>query len=284
MSSRSAGCAPRRPTSARTPSASTISRWSFSSAARWPTTSPTSCSIRSCQQAAEDRRPRLARPARTGAGRRPGQRRARAAGRLLPRLDGHAAAPGHGLRPALRIRHLPADHRGRLAARTAGQLAAAARSVGGRPPAGDGGGPARTARSRCAAARFARSSASRRSLLGIPFDRPVVGYGGKTINTLRLWAAAAPDVLRLPGIQQRRLRRRAGRDAHGRIRSPACSIPTIPPAWGRDCASCRSISSSPARWPTSCAASARHNADWSALPDKVAIQLNDTHPPWPCPS
>ena len=31
------------------------------------------------------------------------------------------------------------------------------------------------------------------SLLGIPYDRPVVGYGGKTINTLRLWAAAAPD-------------------------------------------------------------------------------------------
>ena len=27
------------------------------------------------------------------------------------------------------------------------------------------------------------------SLLGLPFDRPVVGYGGKTINTLRLWAA-----------------------------------------------------------------------------------------------
>ncbi len=31
------------------------------------------------------------------------------------------------------------------------------------------------------------------TLYGIPFDRPVVGYGGKTINTLRLWAAAAPD-------------------------------------------------------------------------------------------
>src|ERR1700730_3314763 len=27
------------------------------------------------------------------------------------------------------------------------------------------------------------------TLIGIPFDRPVVGYGGKTINTLRLWAA-----------------------------------------------------------------------------------------------
>ena len=31
------------------------------------------------------------------------------------------------------------------------------------------------------------------SLYGIPFDRPVVGYGGKNINTLRLWAASAPD-------------------------------------------------------------------------------------------
>src|SRR3982074_837559 len=31
------------------------------------------------------------------------------------------------------------------------------------------------------------------TLVGIPFDRPVVGYGGKTINTLRLWAAAASD-------------------------------------------------------------------------------------------
>ena len=30
------------------------------------------------------------------------------------------------------------------------------------------------------------------TLFGIPFDRPVVGYGGRTINTLRLWAAAAP--------------------------------------------------------------------------------------------
>src|SRR5438132_2205448 len=29
------------------------------------------------------------------------------------------------------------------------------------------------------------------TLLGIPYDRPVVGYGGKTINTLRLWAASA---------------------------------------------------------------------------------------------
>src|ERR1700683_5562962 len=31
------------------------------------------------------------------------------------------------------------------------------------------------------------------NLSGMPFDRPVVGYGGKTINTLRLWSATASD-------------------------------------------------------------------------------------------
>jgi glycogen phosphorylase len=31
------------------------------------------------------------------------------------------------------------------------------------------------------------------TLIGLPFDRPVVGHGGKTINTLRLWAASASD-------------------------------------------------------------------------------------------
>src|SRR5438034_2878763 len=31
------------------------------------------------------------------------------------------------------------------------------------------------------------------TLLGIPYDRPIVGYGGKTINSLRLWAASSPQ-------------------------------------------------------------------------------------------
>ncbi len=31
------------------------------------------------------------------------------------------------------------------------------------------------------------------TLIGVPFDRPVIAYGGKTINTLRLWGAATRD-------------------------------------------------------------------------------------------
>ncbi len=39
-----------------------------------------------------------------------------------------------------------------------------------------------------------RAIAGRDSVLyGMPYDRPVVGYGGKNINTLRLWAASASD-------------------------------------------------------------------------------------------
>ena len=31
------------------------------------------------------------------------------------------------------------------------------------------------------------------TLVGVPYDRPVVGYGGKTVNTLRLWSATASE-------------------------------------------------------------------------------------------
>ena len=81
--------------------------------------------------------------ARGGARRRPGQRRARPPRGVLPRFDGDDAAPGHGLRAALRVRHLQADHPGRLAAGAAGQLAAPARPVGGRPAAREGRDQAR---------------------------------------------------------------------------------------------------------------------------------------------
>lgn len=33
----------------------------------------------------------------------------------------------------------------------------------------------------------------RSHLLRVPYDRPVVGYGGATINTLRLWTATSPE-------------------------------------------------------------------------------------------
>src|SRR5438093_7822345 len=37
-------------------------------------------------------------------------------------------------------------------------------------------------------------------LLGVPYDRPVVGYGGRTVNTLRLWGAGSPAFFHFGGF------------------------------------------------------------------------------------
>ena len=115
------------------------------------------------------------------------------------------------------------------------------------------------------------------SLIGLPFDRPVVGYGGKTINTLRLWAAAAPESFDFQvfsgGEFVSALAERLAAESLTRVLYPddstsrgqalrfvqeyflvACSLADLVRRFRRT------------------------NADWNALPGKVAIQLNDTHP------
>ena len=115
------------------------------------------------------------------------------------------------------------------------------------------------------------------TLIGIPCDRPVVGYGGKTINTLRLWAAAAPDYFDFQAFSHgdfvAALAETLEAESLTRVLYPddsttqgqglrfvqeyflvACSLADLVRRFRRA------------------------NADWSALPEKVAIQLNDTHP------
>src|SRR3989442_1356102 len=115
------------------------------------------------------------------------------------------------------------------------------------------------------------------TLIGMPFDRPVVGYGGKTINTLRLWAAAAHDYFDFQEFSHGdfvgALAETLGAESLTRVLYPddsttqgqglrfvqeyflvACSLADLVRRFRRS------------------------NDDWSALPDHVAIQLNDTHP------
>ncbi|WP_447965322.1 glycogen/starch/alpha-glucan phosphorylase [Nitrospira sp. Ecomares 2.1] len=115
------------------------------------------------------------------------------------------------------------------------------------------------------------------SIIGIPFDRPVIGYGGKTINTLRLWAATVPDyfdfqrfssgdfVAALAGTLAAESLTRVLYPDDSTIRGQglrflqeyflvACSLGDLVRRFRRG------------------------NTDWNALPEKVAIQLNDTHP------
>ena len=115
------------------------------------------------------------------------------------------------------------------------------------------------------------------TLIGIPFDRPVVGYGGKTINTLRLWAAAAPDFFDFQAFGHGQfvsaVAETLAAESLTRVLYPndstthgqglrflqeyflaACSLADLVRRF---------------RWT---------NSDWEALPEKVAVQLNDTHP------
>jgi len=115
------------------------------------------------------------------------------------------------------------------------------------------------------------------SLIGIPFDRPVVGYGGKTINTLRLWAAAAPDSFDFQEFSSgdfvAAMAESLSAESLTRVLYPddstsmgqalrfvqeyflvACSLADIVRRFRRS------------------------NADWRDFPEKAAIQMNDTHP------
>ena len=115
------------------------------------------------------------------------------------------------------------------------------------------------------------------SLIGIPFDRPVVGYGGRTINTLRLWAAAAPDYFNFQEF--------SGGDFVGALAETLEAESLTRVLYPDDSTSLgQGLRFVQEYFLVACSLAdlvrrfQRSNPDWSTLPEKVAIQLNDTHP------
>jgi starch phosphorylase len=115
------------------------------------------------------------------------------------------------------------------------------------------------------------------TMVGVPYDRPVVGYGGSTVNTLRLWGADSPDAFDFGEFSDG--------DFFGAVSDRVIAesltrvlYPNDSREGGRslrfmqECfLVCCSIADILDRF-------RQRGNDWSALPDKVAIQLNDTHP------
>ena len=116
-----------------------------------------------------------------------------------------------------------------------------------------------------------------RKLIGIPYDIPIPGYGTETVNFLRLWESKAPeefdfDAFNRGGyeqaVQQKNMAETVSKvlypndhtEAGKELRLiqqyffVACSLRDIIRRFEKD------------------------NTDWETFPDKVAIQLNDTHP------
>jgi starch phosphorylase len=115
------------------------------------------------------------------------------------------------------------------------------------------------------------------TLIGVPYDRPVIGYGGKTVNTLRLWAATTPDYF---DFQQF-----SSGDFVGAL-AEALTAETVTRVLYPDdsTAAGKGLRFIQQYFLVACTltdAIRRFRAagnDWAALPDKVAMQLNDTHP------
>ena len=115
------------------------------------------------------------------------------------------------------------------------------------------------------------------TLLGIPFDRPVIGYGASTINTLRLWSANAPDRFDFQEFSHG--------DFFGAVTGAVAAesitrvlYPDDSTVYGQELRflqeyflSACSVRDLVRRFRVT-------NSDWDLFPEKAAIQLNDTHP------
>src|ERR1700756_61177 len=115
------------------------------------------------------------------------------------------------------------------------------------------------------------------TLIGIPFDRPVVGYGGKTINTLRLWSAASPDYFDFQEF--------SSGDFVGALSGTLAAESLTRVLYPDDSTTAgQRLRFFQEYFLVACSLAdlvrrfQRHNTDWNNFPEKVTIQLNDTHP------
>ncbi|HTC55915.1 MAG TPA: glycogen/starch/alpha-glucan phosphorylase [Candidatus Sulfotelmatobacter sp.] len=115
------------------------------------------------------------------------------------------------------------------------------------------------------------------SLIGIPYDRPVVGYGGKTINTLRLWAAAAPDFFDFQEFGTGDFVGAVGETLEAESLTRVL-YPDDSTTHGQQLRFMQEYFLVACSLADLIRRFQRHNTDWNLLPQKAAIQLNDTHP------
>jgi starch phosphorylase len=115
------------------------------------------------------------------------------------------------------------------------------------------------------------------TLLGIPYDRPVVGYGGKTVNTLRLWSAASAENFDFhefsSGDFVGALAEALTAETMTRVLYPDDST-----SYGRALRLFQEYFLAACSLADLIRRFLARNEDWNALPERVAIQLNDTHP------
>jgi starch phosphorylase len=116
-----------------------------------------------------------------------------------------------------------------------------------------------------------------RTVMGLPYDIPIVGYGVNTVNLLRLWSARASHTFDLATFQRggyvEAVREKALSETISKVLYPSDEL-----AAGKE------LRLTQQYFFVACTLSdmirryEKNHDTLDALPDKVAIQLNDTHP------
>ncbi|MCG8424631.1 MAG: glycogen/starch/alpha-glucan phosphorylase [Proteobacteria bacterium] len=115
------------------------------------------------------------------------------------------------------------------------------------------------------------------SVLGVPYDMPIAGYGNNTVNTLRLWQARASEQFDLKvfndGDYRRAVEQKALSESISKVLYPK-----------DDSLEGKELRLKQQYFFTACSLSdivrrfKKNHESFDEFPDKVAIQLNDTHP------
>jgi glycogen phosphorylase len=116
-----------------------------------------------------------------------------------------------------------------------------------------------------------------RLLVGVPADMPVVGYGGHTVNYLRLYSARSSDEFDMQifndGEYFRAVEQKIASETVSKVLYPSDSV-----AAGRELRLIQEYFLVACSVRDIIRGFERHHSDLSELPRKVAMQLNDTHP------
>jgi starch phosphorylase len=115
------------------------------------------------------------------------------------------------------------------------------------------------------------------TLFGVAYDRPVIGYGARCVNTLRLWSAVAAEHFDLAGFSHG--------DFVGAVLGDVAAASLTRVLYPDDSTDAgRTLRFLQQYFLVSCslqdilARFRKARRAWSELPDHAAIQLNDTHP------
>lgn len=116
-----------------------------------------------------------------------------------------------------------------------------------------------------------------RKLIGVPYDIPIPGFGTETVNFLRLWKSEAPEEFDFEAFN------RGGYEEAVRQKNMAETVSKV--LYPNDTTDAgKELRLLQQYFFTACSLRdiirrfQKDNKDWSTFPDKVAIQLNDTHP------